>query len=227
MFQDEIQMIQSIMPFLLEGLWLTFRITIVGIVVGSLIGLVLGTLRSLLVPGMTALIGLYIHLFRGSPFLVQLYIFYYLFPEFGVAWLQFDSMTAAMVTLCLYTGSYVTEIVNSAIAALPKGQDEAARAVGMTKAQSLWYVVLPQALRMIIPPMSGVFVIIIKSTAILSVVGLSELTRQGEIATLRFPGDLMLIYVCVAALYFVYCYPVLRFADWAEKRFGGVSLKMR
>lgn len=227
MFQDQIQMIQSITPFLLEGLWLTFRITIIGIVVGSLIGLVLGTFRSLRIPGVTALIGLYIHLFRGSPFLVQLYIFYYLLPELGVAWLQFDSMQAAVITLCLYTGSYVTEIVNSAIAALPKGQDEAARAVGMTKAQSLWYVVLPQALRMIIPPMSGVFVIIIKSTAILSVVGLSELTRQGEIAALRFPGDLLLIYVCVAALYFVYCYPVLKFADWAEKRIGGVTLKVR
>ncbi|HET7408982.1 MAG TPA: ABC transporter permease subunit, partial [Paracoccaceae bacterium] len=144
----------------------------------------------------------------------------------GVAWLQWDSFTASIVTLSLYTGSYVTEIVNGAIVAVPKGQDEAARSLGMSKAESLWYVMLPQALRLTIPPMSGVYVIIIKSTAILSVVGLSELTRQGEISILRFPGDLLLIYAVVALLYFAYCYPVLRFADWAEKRVEGPKVQV-
>lgn len=224
MFEDEIAVIWSVAPFLLEGLWQTFLISIVAIGAGSLLGGTLGTLRSLRVPGVTGLIGGYIHVFRGSPFLVQLYVFYYVLPQSGIALLQFDSFTASIVTLSLYTGSYVTEIVNGSILAVPRGQDEAARSLGMSKAQSLWYVVLPQALRLTIPPMSGVYVIIIKSTAILSVVGLSELTRQGEISILRFPGDILLIYACVALLYFVYCYPVLRFADWAEKRVGGVKV---
>ena len=221
MFQEQFAVIWSVMPFLLEGLWTTFKISIIGIVAGSLLGGLLGTLRSLRVPGPTGLIGLYIHIFRGSPFLVQLYVFYYVFPELGV---QMDSFTASIVTLTLYTGSYVTEIVNGSILALPKGQDEAARSLGMSKSQSLWYIVLPQAMRLTIPPMSGVYVIIIKSTAILSVVGLAELTRQGEISILRFPRDILLIYGLVALLYFIYCYPVLRFADWAEKRVGGTKM---
>ena len=221
MFQDQIQVIESVMPFLLWGLWQTFKISLIGIVAGSTLGFVLGTLRSFRLPGVTGLIGLYIHIFRGSPFLVQLYVFYYVFPEFGVPLLQFDSFTASIVTLSLYTGSYVTEIVNGSIQALPRGQEESARSLGMTKLQAMWYVILPQALRLTIPPMSGVYVIIIKSTAILSVVGLAELTRQGEISILRFPGDILLIYGLVALLYFVYCYPVLRFTDWAERRVGG------
>lgn len=226
MFTDELQVIQSVIPFLLHGLWQTFKISIIGLVTGSLIGGLLGTLRSLRLPAVTGGIGLYIHIFRGSPFLVQLYVFYYVFPEFGVALLQFDSFTAAVVTLSLYTGSYVTEIVNSSILAVPGGQDQAARSLGMSKLQSLRHVVLPQALRMTIPPMSGVYVIIIKSTAILSVVGITELARQGEISIHRFPGDVLLIYACVALLYFAYCYPVLRFTDWAEKRIGGVKVSL-
>lgn len=227
MFQDELELFHAVMPFLLEGLWQTFKISIIGIVMGSAIGGLFGTLRSLRLPAVTGVIGLYIHIFRGSPFLVQLYIFYYVFPEFGVPLLQFDSFTAAIVTLSLYTGSYVTEIVNGAIHAVPRGQEMAARSLGMSRAQSMWYVVLPQALRMCIPPMSGVYVIIIKSTAILSVVGLAELTRQGEISIHRFPGDILLIYAMVAALYFIYCYPVLKFTDWAEKRVGGVKVSMK
>lgn len=226
MFTDELQVIQSVIPFLLHGLWQTFKISIIGLVAGSLIGGLLGTLRSLRLPAVTGGIGLYIHIFRGSPFLVQLYVFYYVFPEFGVALLQFDSFTAAVVTLSLYTGSYVTEIVNSSILAVPGGQDQAARSLGMSKLQSLRHVVLPQAVRMTIPPMSGVYVIIIKSTAILSVVGITELARQGEISIHRFPGDVLLIYACVALLYFAYCYPVLRFTDWAEKRIGGVKVSL-
>lgn len=224
MFQEQLQVIESVLPFLLAGLWQTFRISIIGLLVGSVIGALLGTVRSLRVSGVSGGIGLYIHVFRGSPFLVQLYVFYYVFPGFGIPLLQFDSFTAAVVTLSLYTGSYVTEIVYSAILALPAGQDQAARSLGLSKRQSLWHVVLPQALKMTIPPMSGVYVIIIKSTAILSVVGLSELTRQGEISIQRFPGDVLLIYAAVAVLYFIYCYPVLRFADWAEKRIGGVKV---
>lgn len=226
MFQEEFQVIKSVMPFLLLGLWETFKISIIGLVAGTIIGGFFGTLRSLRVPALTGGIGFYIHIFRGSPFLVQLYVFYYVFPQSGIALFEFDSFTAAVVTLSLYTGSYVTEIVNGSILALPRGQDQAARSLGMSKVQSLCYVVLPQALRMTIPPMSGVYVIIIKSTAILSVVGLTELARQGEISIHRFPGDVLLIYACVALLYFVYCYPVLRFTDWAEKRLGGVKVSL-
>jgi polar amino acid transport system permease protein len=141
----------------------------------------------------------------------------------GIPLLQFDGYTAAIVSLSLYTSSYVTEIVASAIFAVPNGQSEAAQSVGMTRFETYRYVVIPQALKLTIPPMASVYVIVIKSTAVLSVIGIAELTRQGETAILRMPGDIMFIYCLIALFYFFYCYPVLRFSKWAEGKFGSTG----
>lgn len=214
------QIIVMLSPFLLDGLKSTFEVSIVAIFCGSFLGAILGILKTLDSKILRGCINSYLHVFRGTPYLVQLYLIYFVLPSLGIAWLQFDSYNAAIVSLSLYTSSYVIAIVSSAIFAVPKGQEEAARSCGMSKAQSLFHVVIPQALKLTIPPMASVYVIVIKSTAVLSVIGLSELTRQGETSILRMPGDTMFIYCLVAALYFVYCYPVLRFARWAETRFG-------
>lgn len=218
--------IDQLTPFMLQGLWVTFKISIVAIFFGSTLGFVLGVLKTLQIYALEKLINAYLHILRGSPYLVQLYIIYFVFPSFNIEWLNFDSFTAAVVSLSLYTSSYVTEIVASAIFAVPTGQSEAARSVGMTKAQAYRYVILPQALKMTIPPMASVYVIVIKSTAVLSVIGLAELTRQGEVAIMRMPGDIMFIYSLIAIFYFFYCYPVLRFSKWAEARFGTVGIDL-
>lgn len=217
---DKWAIIDSLSPFLLQGLWLTFQISIIAILIGSALGFGLGVLKTLGKRWLDAPINLYLHLLRGSPYLVQLYIVYFVLPSTGVAWLSFDSYTAAIVSLSLYTSSYVTEIVASAIFAVPSGQAEAARSVGMSRLQSYRYIVIPQAVKLTIPPMASVYVIVIKSTAVLSVIGIAELTRQGEVAIMRMPGDIMFIYSLIAMFYFIYCYPVLRFSKWAETRFG-------
>ena len=224
--EGKVALVLSLQPFLLDGLWSTFRISVIALFLGSSLGFMLGMLRSLRIMPITAIIGFYLHLFRGSPFLVQLYVFYFVFPSLGVEFLAFESFTAAIVALSLYTSSYVTEITTAAIQAVPRGQEEAARSVGMTKWQAMYHVVVPQALKLMIPPMGSVYVIMIKSTALLSVIGISELTRQGEIAILRHPGDILFIYMVVAVFYFVYCYPVLRFARWAEEKVGAVGVKL-
>lgn len=218
--------IDQLSPFMLQGLWITFKISIIAIFFGSVLGFVLGVLKTLQIYALEKLINTYLHLLRGSPYLVQLYIVYFVFPSFNIDWLKFDSFTAAVVSLSLYTSSYVTEIVASAIFAVPTGQGEASRSVGMTKAQSYRYVILPQALKMTIPPMASVYVIVIKSTAVLSVIGIAELTRQGEVAIMRMPGDIMFIYSLIAVFYFIYCYPVLRFSKWAETRFGTIGVDL-
>jgi polar amino acid transport system permease protein len=174
----------------------------------------------------SATLGLYIHALRGTPFLVHLYVIYFVLPATGILWLQFEAFPAAVIALSLYTSTYVAEIVRSAIQAVPRGQSEAARSTGMTAPQCMWHVVLPQALKLMIPPMGGVYVIIIKGTSIVSVIGISELVRAGEHATQRHPRDLMLIYGLTALMYFAYCYPVLRIARWAESRFGHVDVKL-
>lgn len=213
-----------VMPFLLRGFVETLRISFFAIVAGSLLGFVIGVLRSRRLPLIHTLLGLYIHFLRGTPFLVQLYLFYFVLPNTGVSWLSWDSQTAAFVSLTVYTSSYVAEIVMGAIRAVPRAQWEAAGAIALGRIQTLRLVVLPQALRLIIQPMSGVYVILIKSTAIISVVGIAELTRQGEQLIITFPNHLLFIYGLIAAIYFLYCYPLLRFARWLETRVGGVKL---
>lgn len=220
---DKIDIVQSLWPFLLKGLWATFQISILAILFGSIIGFVLGVSKTLGHYVLTKVINGYLHVLRGSPYLVQLYIIFFVLPSLDIAWLQFDGFTAAVVSLSLYTSSYVTEIVASAIFAVPNGQSEAARSVGMTRFQTYKNVVIPQAMKLTIPPMASVYVIVIKSTAVLSVIGVSELTRQGEVAIMRMPGDIMFIYLLIALFYFFYCYPVLRFSKWAEGKFGSVG----
>jgi len=218
-----LEVFNSTLPFLARGLWITFQISLITIVCGSLIGFIVGLTRAERIPLLSPIFGAYIHVLRGTPFLVHLYFVYFILPSTGVAWLQLEAFPAAVVALSLYTSTYVAEIVRAAIDAVAQGQREAARSVGMTALQSLRHVVLPQALRLMIPPMGGIYVIIIKGTSIVSVIGISELVRAGEHAAQRHPSELMLIYSMVALMYFVYCYPVLRLAEWAEGRLGRVK----
>lgn len=212
------------MPFLLEGLWMTFKISSITILCGSGLGFAVGMLRTLGGRFVSVTLGFYIHALRGTPFLVHLYVIYFVLPATGIALLQLEAFPAAVIALSLYTSTYVAEIVRGAIQAVPPGQSEAACSTGMTALQSMWHVVLPQAVKMMIPPMGGIYVIIIKGTSIVSVIGIAELVRAGEHATQRHPRELMVIYSMTALLYFAYCYPVLRIARWAETKFGSLRL---
>ena len=219
-----LEVMKLTMPFLLEGLWMTFKISLITILCGSLLGFIVGMLRTVGGWLVSFTLGIYIHTLRGTPFIVHLYVIYFVLPSTGIALLQLEAFPAAVIALSLYTSTYVAEIVRGAIEAVPRGQGEAARSTGMTAWQSMRYVVLPQALKMMIPPMGGIYVIIIKGTSIVSVIGIAELVRAGEHATQRHPRELMLIYGMTALMYFVYCYPVLRLARWAETKFGSIRL---
>ncbi len=214
------------MPFLLEGLWVTFKISLVTIICGSLLGFAVGLARSEKIPILSPVFGGYIHVLRGTPFLVHLYVVYFLLPATDVSWLQLEAFPAAIIALSLYASTYVAEIVRAAIEAVARGQREAARSVGMTALQSLRHVVLPQAVKLMIPPLGGIYVIIIKGTSIVSVIGIAELVRAGEHATQRHPGSFLVIYGLVALMYFVYCYPMLRLARWAETKLGRVDVSL-
>ena len=217
-----IDVIGTTMPFLLDGLLMTIHISLITIICGSILGFAVGMLRTVGGRPVSATLGIYIHALRGTPFLVHLYVIYFMLPATKISWLQLEAFPAAVIALSLYTSTYVAEIVRAAIQAVPRGQSEAARSTGMTAAQCMWHVVLPQALKLMIPPMGGVYVIIIKGTSIVSVIGISELVRAGEHATQRHPRELTVIYGMTALMYFVYCYPVLRLARWAEGKFGSV-----
>ena len=219
------ELLQQHLPFLLSGLWMTVRITLLGIAFGTALGAVVGVGRALGPKPVIWLLGAYIHLWRGTPFLCQIYIVYFVLPRTGVGWLQFEAFEAAVVALTIYSSSYIAEIVRAAIEAVPSGQREGALSVGMSPGQTLRYVVAPQAMRMVLPPLGGVYVIMVKVTAVLSVIGTSELVRQANLAIQRDPSNIMPIFLIVAVLYFLFCYPILRLTQWAERRYGGLHLE--
>ncbi len=219
-------MYENVFPFLLQGLGQTVLVSLLGIIFGSLVGFGVGLGRArggrFTVNGL----GAYVHILRGTPFLVQIYIVYYVLPTTGLAVFQLTSFQAAVIALSLYTSTYVAEIVSAAIEAVPRGQTEAARACGFTGFQALRYVVLPQAFKMMMPPMGGVYVLVIKNTAVLSVIGVTELVREANVSIQRFPTYIMPVFLLVALMYFCYCYPILRLTRWAERKWGGVHLNV-
>lgn len=206
------------MPALLSGFVQTLKLAFMGILWGSLLGTGLGVLRGQYVKFATPLIGGYLHALRGTPFLVQLYIIYFLLPNTGWKIFQFDSWTAAIIGLGVYTSSYVTEIVSGAIRSIPRGQWEAAFALGFDRIRTLRLIILPQTLGLILPSLGGVYVALIKATSIVSVVGIVELLRQAEIQIVRFPSEIIYIYALAGALYFCFCFPVLMVVDRLERR---------
>lgn len=213
-------------PYFFAGLWITVKISILALLFGTSFGFGVGIVRAINVPYLAGALGLYVHVLRATPFLVQLYIVYFVLPSTGLEILKLEAYPAAVIALSIYTSTYAAEIIRAAIEAVPRSQTEAALSVGMNLAQRMWYVILPQAFKMTIPPMGGLYVTIIKGTSIVSVIGISELVRVGENLSMREPQFLLSIYLGVAFFYFIYCYPLLRLAKWTEGKFGHVEVSI-
>jgi hypothetical protein len=145
-----------------------------------------------------------VQLFQGTPLLMQLFLAYFGLALFGI---NVSAWVAAGVALTLYTSAFLTEIWRGCVAAIPKGQWEAAQSLALSFGEQLRYVILPQAVRIAIPPTVGFLVQVIKGTALASVIGFIELTKAGTMIT-NATFKPFTVYTCVALMYFALCYPV-------------------
>ena len=159
----------------------------------------------------------FIRLFQGTPLLMQLFLAYFGIALFGI---KTSPWTAAAVALTLYTSAYLTEIWRGCVASIPKGQWEAAQSLALNFGEQLRHVVLPQALRIAVPPTVGFLVQVIKGTALASVIGFVELTKAGSMIS-NATYKPFLVYACVALLYFVLCFPVSLVAQSLERKLHG------
>jgi len=148
------------------------------------------------------------------PFLVHIFIIYFILPEVGI---QLDPFPAATIALTIYAGAYISEIVAAGILSVPKGQWEAATAYGLNPFQRLRYVIFPQAIRVILPPLVGEYVLLVKDSSIVSVIGLTDVTRVGWLTVQRIPEGLM-VFGLVGILYFVVCYPMIHLSHYLEEK---------
>jgi polar amino acid transport system permease protein len=207
----------SSMPLLLKGLAVTLLLSLAAIIGGTLLGLLAAVLRSGRNLAGVYLAKGYTELFRGSPVLITLMFIY-----FGVAYFGYDIniFAAGVIGLSVYQGAYIGEVFRAGIEAVPQGQWEVAQILGLNKWHTFVSVILPQTGRIVLPPLVGQYLSLIKDTSIISMIGLSELLHQGQSIVDRV-GQPVAVYSLVAALYFIICFPLSR---WVQRHDRNRSL---
>ncbi|MBO0725090.1 MAG: ABC transporter substrate-binding protein/permease [Blastocatellia bacterium] len=201
-------------PLLLIGAPMTLLISVLGMAVAIVIGLAVALIYLYAPRPASWLARSYVELFRGTPLLIQLYLIFYGLPNVG---LRLSPLLAAVVGLGLNYGAYEAENYRAGIEAIPRGQMEAALSLGMTRAQSLRHVIVPQAMRLVIPPVTNDFIALFKDSSIVSVITMVELTKvYGQLASTYY--DYIGAGVLTAAIYFLMGLPFVRLARWVEKR---------
>lgn len=161
---------------LLLGLWVTLELSVIALVFAVILGLVAGLGRVSGNPAIYQLTTTYVEVIRGTPLLVQIFIFYFFIGTV----LSLSAFWAGVAALSVFTGAYVAEIIRGGIQSIPKGQMEAARSLGMTYLQAMRYVVMPQALKKTLPSLAGQFINLIKDSSLVSVMALTDLSKAGR-----------------------------------------------
>lgn len=210
------------LPFFLKGLWMTVAISGLSLIVGSVIGFIWGIIRSGRSKVLRLLIGAWVDLIRGTPFLVQIFIVFFILPEAGI---QLEAFPAAVISLTNLAACFICEIVAGGIMAVSKGQREAATASGLSAYQRLRHIVLPQAMRTILPPLVGQYVLLVKDSSIVSAIGVIDVTRVGWFTVQRIPEGIM-VFGLVGILYFAICYPLINLSNSLERRMTVVATKL-
>ena len=208
------QRLIEILPFFLKGLWMTVVVSGISLVLGTVFGLILGIARASQYKLLVAIIGAYVAVIRGTPFVVQIFIVFFILPEWGI---QLAALPAAILSLTVLGAAFICEIVAGGIQAVPRGQWEAASSSGLTVFQQLRLVIIPQSLPTILPPLVGQYVLLIKDSSVVSVIGVVELTRVGWVTVMRIPEGLM-VFSLVGLLYFAISYPLIRLSNRLEKK---------
>ena len=204
----------EIFPLFLKGLVMTAEIAFISLITCTFFGLILGIFRSGRSIILKRIVGVYVAFVRGTPFVVQIFIVFFIFPEWGI---QLEAFPAALLAMTIMGSGFICEIIAGGIDSIPKGQWEAAASSGLTTVQQLRFVIVPQAMKTILPPMVGQFVLLIKDTSVVSVIGVMELTRVGWITVVRIPEGLM-VFSLVGILYFSISYPLIILSNYLEKR---------
>ena len=204
----------EIFPFFLSGLWMTVKVGFLSLIICTVLGFILGMIRTSHSVFPRRIVGAYVAFARGTPFVVQIFIVFFIFPEWG---LQLDPFPAALVAMAIMGSAFICEIVASGIDSISKGQWEASASSGLTRIQQLRFVIVPQAMKVIIPPLVGQYVLLIKDTSVVSVIGVMDLTRVGWVTVMRIPEGLM-VFALVGILYFVISYPLILLSNYLEKK---------
>ncbi|WP_421253350.1 amino acid ABC transporter permease [Aeromonas jandaei] len=207
-------MIDSFWPLLSAGLIFTVPLTLITFVLGILLGLLVALARLYGPTPLVALVRFYVWLIRGTPLLVQLFLIFYGLPSAGIV---LDAFTAAVIGFTLNIGAYSSEIIRATLAAIPKGQWEAAYSIGMNWPQVMWRVILPQAARIAVPPLSNTFISLVKDTSLAAAVTVPELFQAAQrLASVTY--EPLILYSETALIYLIFSSVLSTLQDRLERK---------
>jgi general L-amino acid transport system permease protein len=178
--------------------------------------------RSTKLPAVKVLCVVYVELIRGVPLITLLFMASVMFPLFMPEGLNPDKLLRAQIAIILFAGAYLAEVVRGGLQALPKGQAEAADALGLSYAKKTAFIILPQALRLVIPPLVNTFIGFFKDTSLVLIIGLFDLLEAGKVAISEpaWAAYSTEVYIALAAIYFVFCYTMARYSRGLEREFA-------
>ncbi len=207
-------MIDSFWPLLSAGLIFTVPLTLITFVLGIVLGLSVALARLYGPAPLVMLVRFYVWLIRGTPLLVQLFLIFYGLPSAGIV---LDAFTAAVIGFTLNIGAYSSEIIRATLAAIPKGQWEAAYSIGMNWTQVMWRVILPQAARIAVPPLSNTFISLVKDTSLAAAVTVPELFQAAQrLASVTY--EPLILYIETALIYLMFSSVLSTLQDRLELR---------
>ncbi|MCY1718166.1 amino acid ABC transporter permease [Microbacterium sp. SL62] len=207
-------LVDSFWPMVLAGITGTIPLSLASFAIGLVIALAMALLRLSRNAVLSGVARFYISIIRGTPLLVQLFVIFYGLPSLG---LTIDPFPAAVIAFSLNVGGYAAEVIRAAILSVPRGQWEAAHTVGLSPRKTLTRIILPQAARVSVPPLSNTFISLVKDSSLASLILVTELFRQAQ-AIAAFSYEFMAVYLEAALIYWLFCL-VLSFGQNAlEKR---------
>jgi len=211
----DMNLVVNSFPLLLIGAGVTIQITVLSTAIGFVIGLVVGVARISHLRPLRLLAEVYVEFFRGTPLLVQIFLFYFALPV--ITGQRIDPFIAAISACGINSGAYVAEIFRAGIQSGDEGQMEAGRSLGMTWLQTMRYIIVPQAFKRVIPPLGNEFIAMLKDSSLVSVIGFEELTRRGQLIIAKTYGSFE-IWMSVAVIYLVMTLTISRFVAYLERR---------
>ena len=211
----DMNLVVNSFPLLLIGAGVTIQITVLSTAIGFVIGLVVGVARISHLRPLRLLAEVYVAFFRGTPLLVQIFLFYFALPV--ITGQRIDPFIAAISACGINSGAYVAEIFRAGIQSVDEGQMEAGRSLGMTWLQTMRYIIVPQAFKRVIPPLGNEFIAMLKDSSLVSVIGFEELTRRGQLIIAKTYGSFE-IWMSVAVIYLVMTLTISRFVAYLERR---------
>ena len=213
------ELAKRVLPQFLRGVWWTAQLAFLSLLFGLPIGLLLALARVQSSKLLKAPAAFYVEVMRGTPLLVQILFIYFVLPTFGIS---IPAFWSGIIALTLNSAAYIAEIFRAGILSIDAGQMEAARALGMSHAQAMRRIILPQTFRRVVPPLTNEAIALLKDSSLVSVIGLTELARTGQELASRNAAPLT-IWPMVAIFYLLLTFPLTRIAEYLERRWRPVT----